>query len=873
MTKFTVTKFAVTTLNLIAIILLIQFFSLSCGGLGKAPPTSVKGGAGTRGAPGAVALSDVLKQLDRLTPPSSVSPTDFVLFKEAFADHISELGRERFASNPPTKPSGKVNDLRLFIEEDGRIHLDWSYKNHGDYNQDGIVDVADIAILAENFLKQVQGSEMPELIAWIDGNGDGKIDIADVPPIAENFFTEVAGYRLEASNDLNGGYQELLNISFESAISETGKVKRFTVELSELSYAYYRVVPYDKQQILGIPSNIVPSTAEAPTILSASPTSGWSGESITFTAEVTGTGPLSFLWDFGGAAMPPTSEEESPTVTLQAPGEYKITLTVENMVSSAQYQFDFLVLDPSGIPQIVDIKPKGEIGYTGQVVQFTADVRGLPPFEYEWTFGTGALPPTSTDPAPFVTLQAPGAYVGNLLVRNNLGEHLRTFTYIVTAPPPPPVINSVSPLEGREMEQVTFTADVTSYGSPTYSWNFGDAGYPQFSNSVSPTVMLGAKGTFPCSLSVTDEFGTAEFNFEVTISSSWTTTTITRGANYVSLGIVDGRPAVGYQDAEVAGQEVRLWAGYAINSSPDGSGTWSTKRVDSQLGTGFYISLAEINGKPAVSYQYSRGGQGNLQYAISENADGLGNWTIVTVESGSTTGMFTTLLDVNGYPAIAYYDGQLRYAKYARSADPNGLSGWSVYNVDTAPNTGRYITMALIMGRPAIAYQRIVTGTTWLRFALSDTPEGTGGWRFNIADAESDAMQLSLAEVDGKPAVSYYDAKTTSLKYVANDSPDGRGNWTITTIHSDPTGVGGNSSLAVVNGYPMIAYTHFGENGSLWVAFNTEPDGSGRWFYSEVDRRGGVATMDTSLISLNNRPAIAYVGLPGNNVFFAVRDY
>jgi len=134
-------------------------------------------------------------------------------------------------------------------------------------------------------------------------------------------------------------------------------------------------------------------------------------------------------------------------------------------------------------------------------------------------------------------------------------------------------------------------------------------------------------------------------------------------------------------------------------------------------------------------------------------------------------------------------------------------------------------------------------------------------------------MQLSLAAVDGKPAVSYYDAKTTSLKYVANDSPDGRGNWSIATVHSDPTGVGGNSSLAVVNGYPMISYAHYGENGSLWVAFNTEPDGSGRWFYSEVDPRSGVATMDTSLISLNNRPAIAYVGLPGNQVYFAVRDY
>jgi len=90
---------------------------------------------------------------------------------------------------------------------------------------------------------------------------------------------------------------------------------------------------------------------EPPEIISVSPTEGDSGTEVTFSAEVTGDGPFTYYWDFGGGASPNqssgVSDQPSATVTLSRGGTlqeptvtYPASLTVTNPFGMTTHDFN-----------------------------------------------------------------------------------------------------------------------------------------------------------------------------------------------------------------------------------------------------------------------------------------------------------------------------------------------------------------------------------------------------------------------------------------------------------------------------------------------------------------------------------------------------
>jgi len=65
---------------------------------------------------------------------------------------------------------------------------------------------------------------------------------------------------------------------------------------------------------------------------SATPTTVCSGATVTFTN--LSTGALSYAWNFGASATPPTSTAANPTVVFNTPGTYPVTLTATNAFGS-----------------------------------------------------------------------------------------------------------------------------------------------------------------------------------------------------------------------------------------------------------------------------------------------------------------------------------------------------------------------------------------------------------------------------------------------------------------------------------------------------------------------------------------------------------
>ncbi len=83
-------------------------------------------------------------------------------------------------------------------------------------------------------------------------------------------------------------------------------------------------------------------------IYSVTPTSGFKNEAYTFTANVSGTRPLSYQWDFGGGANPSLLSGTDDSVTAEValgsePGDYSALLTVTNPYGEASFPFTLIV--------------------------------------------------------------------------------------------------------------------------------------------------------------------------------------------------------------------------------------------------------------------------------------------------------------------------------------------------------------------------------------------------------------------------------------------------------------------------------------------------------------------------------------------------
>ncbi len=309
-----------------------------------------------------VALADVLKELEELEPPPGVDASLFAQIKDALSSELSTLNAQRspaeagstgrFVSKPPTGPANRVDDLTLLDNLDGTFTLTWTYKNVGDYDQNGIVAIADITPLAEHFQETAEG-EGDSWRGWIDGNADGIINIQDITPIAENFFSQVWEYVIEgASLTTPGDFSEFARVSFVTTNKEQRGTASLTFSADDAGLlTTFRVVPVDYENNRGEVSNEVSLPVSAPIIYSVTPTQGFKNEAYTFTANVSGTRPLSYQWDFGGGANPslfPSPPGGADVVTAEVtladtPGDYSALLTVTNQYGEDTYSFTLTV--------------------------------------------------------------------------------------------------------------------------------------------------------------------------------------------------------------------------------------------------------------------------------------------------------------------------------------------------------------------------------------------------------------------------------------------------------------------------------------------------------------------------------------------------
>jgi hypothetical protein len=265
-------------------------------------------------------FSESLAELNALRAPEGADPEVFAQLKAAL--HAALLGQEaaKLVSTPPTGAANAVPDFAMTDTGGGNADLTWHYYNQGDYNQDGVVSVADITPLAVHYGEGWAIGEEDTLQAVVDGSGNGTVDISDVTPIAMNFGVEAASYIIESSNAEGGAYSLVQAVPITDGLDEDTARMRFSVNIAPTPGRWYRVSSADSLAVVGAPSNAV-HAAPLPQPPSAAITSDFNAgiAPLTVTLDASGSTDsdgviVKYQWDLDGDGLFELDTDTTPSV-------------------------------------------------------------------------------------------------------------------------------------------------------------------------------------------------------------------------------------------------------------------------------------------------------------------------------------------------------------------------------------------------------------------------------------------------------------------------------------------------------------------------------------------------------------------------------
>lgn len=319
---------------------------------------------------------------------------------------------------------------------------------------------------------------------------------------------------------------------------------------------------------------------------------------------------------------------------------------------------------------------------------------------------------------------------------------------------------------------------------------------------------------------------------------------------FVSGTIVNGRPASAHYDD--SNDDLQ----YSRANDVQGVSWAAPIKVATAGNVGQHPSLAIVNGNPAIAYHDITNSR--LMYVRATNVNGTAWGTPVVVDDppGTTNaGQYTSLVVINGNPAVAYYDVSNGDLKYNRATDANGAAWGTPQILDATGTTGQFTSMEIVNGNPAISYY---DGTnTDLRYIRATNANGTA-WAapVTVTGAGTNTGQYtSMKVVNGNPAISFYNSTDQDLVYVRATDANGTA-WAAIQNLAATGNVGLYTSMAIVNGNPAIS---FQDGGNSDLKFIRATDASGTtWAPVETPEATGTRGAYSNLMVADGNPAIAY---------------
>jgi hypothetical protein len=128
--------------------------------------------------------------------------------------------------------------------------------------------------------------------------------------------------------------------------------------------------------------------------------------------------------------------------------------------------------------------------------------------------------------------------------------------------------------------------------------------------------------------------------------------------------------------------------------------------------------------------------------------------------TGGVTGQYSSMLIVNGNPAIAYYDATHKNLMYVRALDASGTTWAAPISIDAKGDVGSHASMQIVNGNPAISYFDATNGD--LKYVRALDASGSA-WAAPLVIEDGNPLAgvgkfNSLIVVSGNPAISYLDS-------------------------------------------------------------------------------------------------------------------
>lgn len=505
---------------------------------------------------------------------------------------------------------------------------------------------------------------------------------------------------------------------------------------------------------------------------------------------------------------------------------------------------------------------------------------------YEWDWNGDGEYDASTDNIPSWSwiYETPGQFEPAVKVTDNNGG-ISTCAVPLGVNTPPVAVVSADPPSGAAPLGVTFNGS-GSYDPDgsivAYSWDIHDDGIYEHEGSGQPgdwhTDIIW-NGAVKVRLRVQDNGGmTGSAVTTVNVSGGWHMQTLDADGqvgSHNSLAIINGNPAVSFYD--FTNHTIKLvrasdangfsWpaavTATSISSPPSGKGCHGTSLAyinGSTPGVVFsadcdpfdwqkcYVRAANGNGTAWNGLQEVLGGTGaspsliivasnpafasvgsDLYYSRATDATG-GTWAPQKTVAADTGPQGCSMLVVMGQPAIAYTHrptpGGPEQLCYVRAMDDTGDNWASPIVVQTELFGLEDVSMAIIDGRPAVAYT-IATelGGGWNIWYKRASDQYGNAWPSGHKDITDDGRGgVSLADIDGRPAIAFRSCSEFDLFYVRAADQTGGANWPSPTLldNSDDnlgTGPIPTCCLISIGTKPAISYCHTVNGDLKWAAW------------------------------------------------------
>ena len=903
-------------------------------------------------------------------PEASIAP-DMAQLEALLAAELQRLGKDP-DKTPSAAPSGATsfafNPTAYVIDPDGTgpnpptgVELTWTERVIGDYNQDGLVGVSDLTPLGQRYEESVSyenpdyrfgvaywpvghplddggaGAGNPPLagsgadnwrLARIDGNSDGLIGVSDITAIGQHWAERLDGYRVYRLRPGETEFSWLPNpdnpaLAYTvprsagfppgSSSADPGRPVQYGFLDDQLGaatgwYEYY-VVAYDAvdnaegAQSMPVGASLddggggsMPPLAiltsdvelgEVPQVVNYDAAASWDPDGEIVKCE----------WDMDGDQT--TWEYDStPDTTLQitynsAGTKHQWVRVTDNDGHTATALAKVSVSDPGGnLPPIAQVEgnpPEGEVpldvtwdagmsfDHDGTITKYEWDMDQDPT---TWEYDSG------TTPTLDITYNTGGEHRQYVRVTDDGGLTDTAFGIVYTfgGNQAPTAVITPDKTEGDAPLLVTFDASGSSDPDGTiqqYEWDFDGDGTIDSTTGM-PTIFTTytTPGDYQPSVTVTDDLGATDKASTLVTAHGWVTIQVDPGPSLghdISLAVVNGRPAIAYslQDAFGSGFDLRYIRAADIHGAHWTGGPTVIHDGGTATQVGYSLSLAVVNGRPAIAYQDSTNDK--LLYTRADDQDGAG-WPAAPVQadvSANAAGGYCSLTVIDGNPAISEYYISFGDLMYVRALDQDGTSWSAPYAVHSGVNLGLYSTLLEFTTTttfPLIAHFDAANGQLVFEHA-TDASGATWNTPQILCNAGDCMDSASMAIVSGLPAAVYFGLDqfgVPGLNY--QRATDTSFNWG--TIQQLATG-GGNGlrpCIAEIGGHPAVAYKN-----------RVTPTQDDLMYVAATDASGGswgtIETVDStnspghylSLIEVGGRPAIAYQAESNGELWYAYR--